>query len=464
MGFKFKPFFNDKLKKETSNWSFLKGTQGNKKEYSSDKLHSLIIEKENNKKNTINLTPECSSENKDVTKTLRVKLYPDSEQKRKLLTWLDHARFTYNLSLEKLNENNKLEYKELCREIVSAKHYFCPECNEKTGRVKYCKKCETKTIQKINESFNRELSETPKHIRSSMVKNLYTNFKTNFKKLKNKTITHFQMQFKSRKKLRSDSIELDKKFVKINITNAEVKLYSMKVKLQKKEKKSKFYLPDIKFEDPKINYNYRTKEFYLCLPCEDYTDYCFRTKKTIALDPGVKTFLTGYDSSNGNSIQFNNRIELLERLKKKISSMQSRQVNKQKIQKHYRRITNIINDTHWRFVTYLTRNYDEIILPHFESQEMKKENCHSFNEKLLNFNRFYQFSQKLEWKCRYLNKTLTRMNESFTTKTCGSCGKLNEKMTIRNRIFNCVDESCQMQNIDRDYHAARNIFLKTKFC
>ena len=202
----------------------------------------------------------------------------------------------------------------------------------------------------------------------------------------------------------------------------------------------------------------------MCIPYLNKTKIEHEHKKTIALDPGVKTFCTGYDSSNGDCINFNNRLELLKRLKNKIRLMMSRNVAKEKIQKWYTKISNIITDTHWRFVTYLTRNYDEIILPHFESQKMIKKDCHGFNQILIDLNRHYQFKEKLKWKCSLLNKKLIMTNESFTTKTCGLCGKINDQMTLGTRVFNCVDENCQMKNIDRDYHAARNIYLKTKFC
>jgi hypothetical protein len=79
--------------------------------------------------------------------------------------------------------------------------------------------------------------------------------------------------------------------------------------------------------------------------------------------------------------------------------MQSR--GKKVNHKHYARFNNIISDTHWRMCDYLTKyeNCAAILLPHFESQKMKKKGAHGFNSVLINMNKHYQFGEKLNWKC-----------------------------------------------------------------
>jgi len=432
----FEPFFNDKIKEETKNYQY---------------SNEVTVKMKNLWKKEIKTPPRNAEE---VVKTRKIKIFPTKEQKKMLTKWFNHAQYTYNLAIENIREKGLRSWMTIRNEIVTAKKYFCQECNIYTGKVKNCKECGSKPIMKVNENFNKELESTPKHIRLSSVKNLCTNFKTNIEKIKKGQIGKFNINFKSKKKLRSDSIEVEASSCKLNDKN--IIIYSNSFNLKKAS------LPFRKvIMNPKINYNYLTKEYFLCVPyLEKSWNKYPKEGKTIALDPGVKTFCTGYDSSNGDCINFNIRLETLEKLKKKISLMQSHSKNPQK---HYTKINNIISDTHWRFVTYLTRNYDEIILPHFKSQEMVKDNCSKFNEILINFNRHYQFAQKLEWKCLSLNKKLIRINEAYTTQTCGLCGKL-AKLDLNDRIFNCIDKGCPMKNIDRDYHAARNIFLKARFC
>jgi putative transposase len=48
------------------------------------------------------------------------------------------------------------------------------------------------------------------------------------------------------------------------------------------------------------------------------------------------------------------------------------------------------------------------------------------------------------------------VNESYTSKTCGKCGEINNKLGSQS-IFKC--KTCKIE-IDRDINAARNICIK----
>jgi transposase len=54
--------------------------------------------------------------------------------------------------------------------------------------------------------------------------------------------------------------------------------------------------------------------------------------------------------------------------------------------------------------------------------------------------------------------------EDYTSKTCGQCGVLNQKLG-GHKVFNCPEEGCDYI-ADRDISAARNILLRylTRFC
>ena len=230
---------------------------------------------------------------------------------------------------------------------------------------------------------------------------------------------------------------------------------------KKFKNKTKKQVPERLEHDLKILYNYASGEFFLCVPMEQNIPPYKKTSTVLSCDPGIKTFQTAYSSNEGNHISLNNRLELLKKLRNKISLIQSEGIKVP--YEHYARFNNIIADTQWRFCDYLIK-YPEvslIILPHFESQGMRKKNSPGFNSILLNFNKHYQFGQKLGWKCLKGGIKLLRVNESWTTKTCGLCGKINEHLTLNDRIFNCSDKKCKYKNIDRDYHAARNILIKT---
>ena len=52
-------------------------------------------------------------------------------------------------------------------------------------------------------------------------------------------------------------------------------------------------------------------------------------------------------------------------------------------------------------------------------------------------------------------------DESYTCKTCGYCGVINDKID-GSKVFKCKQENCQQKSIgsDRDIHASRHILLR----
>ena len=69
---------------------------------------------------------------------------------------------------------------------------------------------------------------------------------------------------------------------------------------------------------------------------------------------------------------------------------------------------------------------------------------------------FYKFKTKLQSLCEKRGNILYIVDESYTSKTCGRCGNLNNKLG-GNKIYKCTN--CNLV-IDRDINGARNILLK----
>jgi putative transposase len=69
----------------------------------------------------------------------------------------------------------------------------------------------------------------------------------------------------------------------------------------------------------------------------------------------------------------------------------------------------------------------------------------------------HEFQQKLLYKAKQRGRNVILCKEDFTTKCCGGCGTLNEKIGGK-KTFHC--ENCSL-TMDRDIHAARNILIRT---
>lgn len=66
----------------------------------------------------------------------------------------------------------------------------------------------------------------------------------------------------------------------------------------------------------------------------------------------------------------------------------------------------------------------------------------------------FAFRMRLIEKAKELGRRVLVVNEAFTTKTCGSCGKLND--VGASKVYQCGCGYC----MDRDVHGSRNIFIR----
>lgn len=187
----------------------------------------------------------------------------------------------------------------------------------------------------------------------------------------------------------------------------------------------------------------------------------------IALDPGVRTFLTGYDGQS--FIEFGKAdiariVRLCQHLDDLISRMSKtnarhRRKMRQAADRMRSKIRNLIDEAHKKIAHFLATNYRVVILPRFEPSGMILKAQRKIRSKtvrsMLNW-AHYRFSQTLKWQCQKHGSVLVRMNEAYTSKTCAHCGHIHTKLG-GSKIFKCPH--CGVV-IDRDFNGALGIFLK----
>ena len=183
---------------------------------------------------------------------------------------------------------------------------------------------------------------------------------------------------------------------------------------------------------------------------EKQETYLTNGNRIIALDPGVRKFLVGYDPQGKCYI-------IGEGAQKKLISLLKRVDKTEKPYLLWKKIKNLISELHWKVSSFLVENYDTILLPDFRVSQMvgKKKRLGKMTRRLLNMFSFYKFKKKLQYKCSTYGKKLLIVDESYTSCTCGVCGEIN-KMGGQ-EIYLC--QSCGLE-IDRDVIASRNILIK----
>lgn len=214
-------------------------------------------------------------------------------------------------------------------------------------------------------------------------------------------------------------------------------------------------------------------EWYLC--CQDLINIEKQNindkSRVVALDPGGRKFLIGYDLNKiitiGDKFQEKRLLPLLIKLDElyslrsklpKISIDSSQWIKdryrycEKRINKIRSKIKHLKDDLHKQSAFFLIKNYDVILLPTFEISEMVTTLNSKATRKLLTLNH-YEFKLYLRWLCKKYGKTLIDVNESYTSKTNPFTGELmnlggKEEFKYDGNVY------------DRDVNGARNIFIK----
>lgn len=305
------------------------------------------------------------------------------------------------------------------------------------------------------------LLETPKAIRDCAVFEANKNIKTNFKKLKNKTINHFDLKFKKRKV--NWTFDLPKSG--ISYKNNQFNIFPRIFGKDYKTFKSYETIPTIN-HDCKIQYD--GINYFLLVPCNVENQNITKNKSICSLDPGIRTFQTGYSPDgkwfklgDGASTRIFRLYLHLDKLISNLSNINGskRRNVKKRIIRLRIKIKNLINEMHHKIALYLSSNFEFILLPSFETSQMSKRLSRKIKtktvRKMIGLS-FYKFSEILKYKCNLRGSKVLNVSEAYTSKTCGKCGELNDKLNGK-KEFIC--SSCGFK-IDRDLNGARNIMLR----
>lgn len=186
--------------------------------------------------------------------------------------------------------------------------------------------------------------------------------------------------------------------------------------------------------------------------------------QVVALDPGIRTFMTGFTDNlafkigSGDFSRLARLAYYLDKLLSKKSKANARQ--KFRIDKAIKRmrckLRDLVDELHNKTIKYLTDTFDVILLPTFETSNMTKRIGRKLHKKsvrnMLNF-AFYRFGQKLETKAKMLGKIVLRVSEAYTSKTASWSGEIvnigSSKVIKSNGL-----------TMDRDLNGARGILLR----
>jgi len=315
---------------------------------------------------------------------------------------------------------------------------------------------------------NEWLTNVSYDIRDDSVSTFISAIKGNATKVRNGDVERFRMKFKSKKRQKSETFYLRRQWV-VQTKNAIILRLPNVAKPVVLWSGKRAWRGDILMDCRLQRTN--TGKYYLCIPHESGVDNQDPPKnlRVCSLDPGVRTFQTIYDPTNNCAYQvapqdINKIVRLCIVLDKVISKQtKSKPVLKYRLKRVERRlrlkIRNLVEELHKQLAKYLSSQYDLIIIPKFETSQMVKKGQRKISSRSVRQMMcwaHYRFRERLLFKSRENGAKVAVVDESWTSKTCSCCGKLDHNLGGK-KTYTC--RYCSAI-IDRDINGAKNILLK----
>lgn len=293
----------------------------------------------------------------------------------------------------------------------------------------------------------------PYQVKKIAVEDAYKAFSNGCKKAKKKG-KPFQLKYRTRKDIRQSC------FIPSSALKVDGELFTIYRTVVGKLKVSECLPND--FRDSRLICEHG--RWFIMVPFRVLPQSTNNQGRIVALDPGIRTFLTGFSESNVFKIgqgDFSRIARLCSHMDKLISKIsKAKGHSKQKMKKALSRMKNkvwdLVDELHFQSINYLLKNYDYILLPNFETSEMVLKSNRKIQSKtvrsMLSYS-FFKFSQRLESKAKELGKMVYRGSEAYTSKTASWTGEIKNISSAKTIKSNNIV-------MDRDINGARGIFLR----
>ena len=419
-----------------------------------------------------------TTEKESIVTGRRYRIYPNSAQKDLFRKCFGAHRYFYNRAIAEINRR----YKNRKEEFHRMDH--CVLCNSVKVEGSFC--CEKHNGDKLPWKLDVTLAslrsavmlpdknakgtpmewqtEVPYDTRQLAIKDAITAYKSCTTNLTRGNIEGFQLNYKRRSSRQVCWIN-DTAIVR---KNGEVRIFQQRLKQDaslKFKSKDRRKVPKTFDSDAKILYD---RGAYYLVTTENATKEEHNNRKPIvALDPGVRTFQTGYSptgevfKAGERHIQrmklLHSKIDLLRSVRTRVQKPTTRHRITKRLQKIERALYGLVDDLHNHTASALVKSYDIILLPTFGTSGMLvTDDIASDVKRRMAGLSHYRFQQKLKHQCEKHGATLYLVGEEYTTQACGCCGCL--KKVAGSKTYTC--DNCGY-TMDRDVHGARNILLKT---
>ena len=367
----------------------------------------------------------------------KVRIIPNKEQEQQLWKSVGTARFIYNWTLARQEENYTLKG-------TSKNGGKFISDNDLRKEL---------TILKKTEEY-KWLNEVSNNVAKQAVKDACNAYKRFFKGQSEKP--KFKSRRKSKPSFYNDNIKLK---VKNNIVLIE-KVGWVNTSEQ---------LPiDVKYNNPRISYD--GKYWYISVGIEVENPVVELTGESVGIDVGIKDLAV---CSNGMTFKNINKTKLVKNLEKRLRRLQRKiskkyEMNKEgrkfvktsniiKLEKQirliHRRLSNIRNNHLHQATNKIVKTKPSRVV--METLNIKGMMKNKHLSKAIAEQCLYDFKVKLKYKCEFNGIEFVEADKWYpSSKTCSECGHIKSRLSLSERTYICED--CGVA-IDRDYNASINL-------
>ena len=360
-------------------------------------------------------------------KTRRIRIYPTKEQRTILRRWFGVQRLVYNQAIQ---------------------HY-----NDKEFEVRHWMKLYDCIASELDMDY---IKEVPYQIKKIAVKDAYTAWSTNCKKAK-KSGTPFSLRFKS-KKDKVQSCYIKKTAI------STIGIYYTKSGIMKFSETDWFANSEI--SDSRLICDHG--RWFVSIPKKITTHLHSETQgSAVAVDPGIRNFGT-YFSTDGRFGWVGQRaFERILKLNLRIDKMRSIIATtedklykfrlRRSIDRLYHKIRDLVDELHWKFMNFLTKEFSVVIFPPFNVSDMVRTKNRKIRKVVVRSMmalRLYEFKERLKKKCKERHVLFIEQNEAWTSKTNSFNGEV--MLNLGGKEF----FTYQSLKINRDVNGSRNILLR----
>ena len=281
-----------------------------------------------------------------VYRLRRVKLKLTAPQRAQLKDWSDVARFTYNETVSRVESGEKVNGMALRNAVVTEKNNAWVEARP-------------------------WLRSTPKAVRQQAVFRCCSAYKGAFTRLRNGDIRHFKMK-KQKKRANTWTIGIER--------GARLKAGELHIFPAVMAGPVRYYgkLPPLE-HDMSIHKDAAGRIFLGVPVAVPVVKREADERPTVALDPGVRKFLTAFDTVGtaqfiGADVRDRfwsilQHIDEVDRRMPRVAHVERRRLRKKKLLL-FKQYQDLRDEFHWKAIDALTKEYSMIILPRLNTPQM----------------------------------------------------------------------------------------------